>query len=87
MLRLHIILTAVLFYCLSAAAGSAQTYPSKPIHMIVPTSAGGITDTLARALAQRLTESLGQQVFVEDKPGGAGSVWNTSPRRSRTATR
>lgn len=72
--RVHIILTAVLIYGLSAAAGSAQTYPSKPIHIIVPTSPGGITDTLARALAQRLTESLGQQVFVEDKPGGAGHL-------------
>src|SRR6202047_2896429 len=65
---------AFLISALSAAAGSAQTYPSKPIHIIVPTSPGGITDTLARALAQRLTESLGQQVFVEDKPGGAGHL-------------
>ncbi len=72
--RVHIILTAVLIYGLSAAAGSAQTYPSKPIHIIVPTSPGGITDTLARALAQRLTELLGQQVFVENKPGGAGHL-------------
>ena len=53
---------------------SAQTYPSKPIHIIVPTPPGGITDTLARALAQRLTESWGQQVIVENRPAGAGHI-------------
>jgi tripartite-type tricarboxylate transporter receptor subunit TctC len=53
---------------------SAQTYPAKPIRIIVPTSPGGITDTLARALAQRLTESLGQQVIVENRPAGAGHI-------------
>src|SRR5437660_8079612 len=72
--RVHIILTAVLIYGLSAAAGSAQTYPAKPIRIIVPTSPGGITDTLARALAQRLIESLGQQVIVENRPAGAGHI-------------
>ena len=41
---------------------------------MVPTSPGGITDTLARALAQRLTESLGQQVIVENRPAGAGHI-------------
>jgi tripartite-type tricarboxylate transporter receptor subunit TctC len=41
---------------------------------VVPTAPGGITDTLARALAQRLTESFGQQVIVENKPAGAGQL-------------
>ena len=53
---------------------AAQTYPTKSIRIIVPTSPGGITDTLARALAQRLTESLGQQVIVENRPAGAGHL-------------
>jgi tripartite-type tricarboxylate transporter receptor subunit TctC len=53
---------------------SAETYPTKPIRVVVPTSPGGITDTLARALAQRLTESFGQQVIVENKPAGAGQL-------------
>jgi tripartite-type tricarboxylate transporter receptor subunit TctC len=56
------------------APSSAETYPTKPIRIIVPTSPGGITDTLARALAQRLTESFGQQVIVENKPSGAGHL-------------
>src|SRR5712671_5523392 len=59
---------------LSVAPSSAQTYPAKSIRIIVPTSPGGITDTLARALAQRLTESLGQQVIVENRPAGAGHL-------------
>jgi tripartite-type tricarboxylate transporter receptor subunit TctC len=58
---------AVLASCTTA---SAQPYPSKPIHIIVPFAAGGITDVLGRALGQRLTETLGQQVVVENKPGG-----------------
>ncbi len=58
----------------SSAVASAQTYPSKPIHIIVPFSPGGITDVLGRALAQRLTEAFGQQVVIENKLGGAGLV-------------
>ena len=62
-------------WCLgSSAVASAQTYPSKPIHLVVPISPGGITDTLARALAQRLTEASGQPVVVENQPAGAGQI-------------
>ncbi len=57
-----------------AAPSSAQTYPTKPVRIIVPTSPGGITDTLARALAQRLTETFGQTVIVENRPAGAGQI-------------
>ncbi|MEA3026245.1 MAG: hypothetical protein QOF91_1530 [Alphaproteobacteria bacterium] len=59
---------------MNACPASAQSYPSKPIHIVVPTSPGGITDTLARALAQKLTEAWGQQVIVENKPSGAGHL-------------
>src|SRR5262245_18273138 len=47
---------------------SAQSYPSKPIHIVVPFAPGGITDVLARALGQRLAEAWGQQVVIENKP-------------------
>ncbi len=46
----------------------------KPVRTVVPFSPDGITDILARALAQKLTEACGQQFVVENKPGGAGQV-------------
>lgn len=57
-----------------STASLAQTYPSKPIHIIVPYPAGGTSDILARTIGQRLSESLGQPVIVENKPGANGNV-------------
>ena len=54
---------------LAAAAAQETTYPSKPIHIVVATSPGGVVDMLGRALAQRLAESWRQQVVVENKAG------------------
>ena len=60
----------------SLAAGSAHAdgFPTKPITLIVPFPAGGTTDVLARALAERLTLSLGQTVIVESKPGAGATL-------------
>jgi tripartite-type tricarboxylate transporter receptor subunit TctC len=55
-------------------AAQAQSYPAKPIHIIVPFAPGGITDVIARALGQRLSEAWKQQVVVENRPTGAGIV-------------
>ena len=52
----------------------AQSYPLKPIHLIVPFPPGGTTDVLARSLGQALSKNIGQQVIVESKPGAAGTV-------------
>ena len=49
---------------------SAQTYPDKPIHMIVPYAAGGAVGVLARQVGERLTARWGQPVVVDNRPGG-----------------
>jgi tripartite-type tricarboxylate transporter receptor subunit TctC len=54
----------------ASAAASAQPYPHKPIHIVVPFAPGGITDVIARALGHRLSEAWGQQVVIENKAGG-----------------
>ena len=56
------------------AGAAAQSYPQKPIHLVVPFAAGGITDVLARALGSRLTEAFGQQTVTENKPGANSQV-------------
>lgn len=59
---------------MSSGGGEAQGYPSKPVNLVVPYSAGGGADTLARALAQRLSENWGQQVLVVNKPGANTAI-------------
>ena len=53
-----------------SSAALAQSYPTKPVNIIVPYPAGGPTDTLARQVAQRFTEKLGQPFVVENVTGG-----------------
>ena len=56
------------------AAARADDYPSRPIKLLVGASAGGTTDTMARAIAQPLSKSLGQPVLVENRPGAGGNL-------------
>jgi tripartite-type tricarboxylate transporter receptor subunit TctC len=60
--------------CFTAAASAADTYPSRPIRMIVGFAPGGGTDTTARALTPKFSERLGQQVIVDNRPGAAGNI-------------
>jgi len=65
----------LLSLCLLAAAPArAQQFPVKPIRLLVGFAAGGSTDKLARVLAQRMTEVLGQPVVVDNRPGAAGNL-------------
>jgi tripartite-type tricarboxylate transporter receptor subunit TctC len=59
---------------MSAPTGWAQSYPTKPIRMIVPSAPGGSVDTLARIVAQKMSAALGQQVVVENRAGSGGVV-------------
>lgn len=66
------LLFAAMFF--AAPYVSAQDYPSRPIRLVIPWPPGGITDVIARSLASVLSESLGQQVVPDNRPGAAGTV-------------
>ncbi len=66
-----------------ALPASAQTWPAKPVSLIVPFPAGGTTDVLARALSDRLAQSLGQAVIVENKPGAGATLGADHVAKSR----
>jgi tripartite-type tricarboxylate transporter receptor subunit TctC len=74
------LLTALLVLC--AAPAQAQTYPGKPIHVLVPYAPGGIADIASRILGAKLTEAWGQQVVVENRPGGNGFIAMTAAAKS-----
>ena len=65
-----------------SSQAQSQTYPTKPVRIIVPYAPGGIVDTSARLVAQKLTERWGQQVVVENRPGGNGFIGTTAAAKS-----
>ena len=72
MKRLYVIL--VLAALVIPGIATAQTYPSKPITIVVPFSAGGPTDTLARIIGERMRKSLGQPILIDNTLGAGGSI-------------
>jgi len=67
-------IAAMTIASLTAAVASAQHFPVKPIRLVVVSAPGGTTDALARVFSQRLTDSLGQAIVVDNKPGGGGVI-------------
>lgn len=65
---------AVLLTSVAALPATAQTWPTKPVKFVVPFPPGGSVDPLARLLGSKLSESLGQQFIVENRPGASGSL-------------
>src|SRR6202051_3574857 len=71
----RLLLAAALRACCGAAGPAhAQSYPSRPITIVVPYPAGGVTDNLVRLLAERMKNSLGQSIVVENIGGGGGTI-------------
>jgi len=70
----RLLAAALLAALTGVASATAQTYPSRPITMVVPYAAGGPTDTIARIMAEKMRGSLGQTIIVENVTGAAGTI-------------
>lgn len=79
--RRHAALAVAATLC--AAAFAQDKYPSKPITLVVPQTAGGANDAIARVVAQRLSEQMGQSVIVDNRPGAGGTVATVALARAK----
>ena len=61
----------------------AQSYPDRPVRLLIAFPGGGTIDTLGRILAQKLTEAWGQNVVIENRPGAGGNIGAAACRRTR----
>jgi tripartite-type tricarboxylate transporter receptor subunit TctC len=79
---MHRLCWALAALCLGLSAAQAQTYPNKPIRLVVGFAPGGNTDTVARVVGQKLGERLGQQVIIENKAGAGGTIGTAEVARA-----
>ena len=73
-MRIRYLGLAVALLALTSGSAVAQGYPNRPIRVLVPFAAGGAVDTLARLVGQKLSESFGQPVIIENRPGAGGNL-------------
>lgn len=71
---MRIWMAAALALLIAPGTGFAQTYPNRPVRMVVPWPAGGVADVAARAVADGMRETLGQPVIVDNRPGASGKI-------------
>lgn len=83
MKKLFGIFLGSLLFAMASANGQGR-FPSKPIRLVVGFPPGGIADLLARGVAQKMSETIGQQVVVDNRPGAAGSIPRGHRRTSST---
>ena len=77
-----VLYAGVLIAALGAVAASAQDYPNRPITLVVPFPPGGSTTIVARIIADKLAESLGQQIVVDNRGGAGGTIGTKAVSRS-----
>ena len=75
-------LRAFILACAWLSASAHAVYPDKPVRLIVPWAPGGSTDAVARAVAQRMSETLGQSVLVDNRSGASGRIGTEAAAKS-----
>ena len=73
-MRLPAALATTLVLCGAAVCAAAETFPNRPVRIVVPFTPGGTTDIVARAIGQELTRSFGQSFVIDNRPGAGGSI-------------
>ena len=73
-MTIRLLTSLALLLALATGSALAQSYPNRPIRVLVPFAAGGAVDTLARIVGQKLSESIGQPVIIENRPGAGGNL-------------
>src|SRR5207244_7962020 len=79
------VITVVVAALALHAAARAQSYPDRPVRMVIALPAGGTIDTLGRILAQKLTEAWGQNVVIQNRPGAGGNLGGPAAAKAAPA--
>jgi len=82
LVRCLAIITALVWACANLGGASAADYPTRPITLVVPYTPAGGVDAMARVVAMKLSEALKQQVVVENRPGGGGTIGTRAVMRA-----